>query len=102
MISLVTGREVSVEELLRVGERRLNLLRAFNAREGIGRAEDKLPKKMYQALQGGASDGVALTETEFEATIDMYYELAGWDVETGMPTKEKLESLGFDWLAGAF
>jgi len=102
MISLVTGWDVSVEELLAVGERRLNLLRAFNAREGIGRAEDKLPKKMFQALQGGVSDGVALTEAEIESALDMYYDLAGWDVATGMPTKEKLLSLGFSWLAEGF
>ncbi|HBX70742.1 MAG TPA: aldehyde:ferredoxin oxidoreductase [Chloroflexi bacterium] len=102
MISLVTGWEVSVAELLKVGERRLNLLRAFNAREGLGRNEDKLPMKMYQALKGGASDGVALSEAEFEAALDLYYELAGWDVKTGMPTKEKLENLGFSWLAEVF
>jgi len=102
MVSLVTGWDVTVEELLAVGERRLNLLRAFNAREGIGRAEDKLPKKMFQALQGGASEGIALTEAEFETALDTYYELAGWDIETGMPTREKLENLGFDWLARVF
>lgn len=99
MVSLVTGWEVTVDELLAVGERRLNLLRAFNAREGIGRAEDVLPLKMYQPLKGGASDGVALTISEMESALDMYYQLAGWDVETGMPTKAKLAELGFDWLA---
>ncbi len=98
MISLVTGWDVTVEELLAVGERRLNLLRAFNAREGIGRNQDKLPKKVFQPLKGGASDGVALTEAEFEAALDMYYELAGWDVETGMPTKTRLEKLGLSWV----
>jgi len=102
MVSLVTGWDVTVEELLAVGERRLNLMRAFNAREGIGRADDKLPKKLFQALQGGTSDGVALTEEEIESALDTYYHVAGWDVETGMPTKEKLESLGFSWLAEVF
>ena len=99
MVSLVTGWDVDVDELLAVGERRLNLMRAFNAREGIGREEDRLPKKMFQALKGGESDGVALTEEEIESALDMYYELAGWDVESGMPTREKLENLGFEWLA---
>ena len=102
MISLVTGWNVSVEELLAVGERRLNLLRAFNAREGFGRNEDKLPKKMFKALKGGASDGVYLTEAELETAKDLYYELSGWDVETGMPTKQKLNALGFSWLADMF
>jgi aldehyde:ferredoxin oxidoreductase len=102
MISLVTGWNVSVEELLAVGERRLNLLRAFNAREGFGRNEDKLPKKMFKALKGGASDGVYLTEAELETAKDLYYEISGWDVETGMPTKQKLNALGFSWLADMF
>jgi aldehyde:ferredoxin oxidoreductase len=97
MISLVTGWDVTVNELLTVGERRLNLLRAFNAREGIGRSEDKLPKKMFKALQGGDSDGVSLTEAEIETALDIYYELAGWDVETGMPTKTRLKELGLEW-----
>jgi aldehyde:ferredoxin oxidoreductase len=98
MIHLVTGWNVTVEELLTVGERRLNLLRAFNAREGIGRAADRLPEKMFQPLQGGASAGIALEEAEFAAALETYYDLAGWDAQTGAPTKEKLESLGFSGL----
>ena len=98
MVSLVTGWKLSVDELLVVGERRRNLQRAFNAREGIGRAQDKLPKKMFQALKGGESDGISLDEAEIETALDLYYQLAGWEIETGMPTKEKLEALGFFWL----
>jgi aldehyde:ferredoxin oxidoreductase len=102
MVSLVTGWQVTVDELLAVGERRLNLLRAFNAREGIGRAEDVLPAKLFQPLKGGASDGIALTTSEIESALDLYYQMAGWDIETGMPTREKLAALGFDWLVEMF
>lgn len=102
MVSLVTGWDVTVEELLAVGERRLNLLRAFNAREGMGRKEDALPMKMFKPLSGGASDGVSLTHDEIESALDMYYREAGWDINTGMPTKTKLNDLGFDWLAAMF
>ncbi len=28
-----------------------------------------------------------------------YYELAGWDKGTGMPTQSKLEELGLGWAA---
>ena len=60
-VRLVTGWEdFTVEELLKLGQRRLNLLRAYNAREGIGREDDRLPKKLYQALTGGPTDGVKL------------------------------------------
>ena len=99
MVRSVTGWELTIEDLLRIGERRLNLLRAFNALEGIGREADKLPRKMYKALQGGASDGIVLTKEEIETAKDIYYEIAGWSVTTGIPTREKLEQLDLGWVA---
>ena len=96
---LVTGWDLSVDELLAVGARRLNMLRAFNAREGIGREADKLPKKFFQALKGGASDGIALTQEEMEAAKDAYYRMAGFDVITGYPTRARLEELDLAWVA---
>ena len=98
-VRAITGWNVSLWELLKVGERRLNLMRAFNAREGIGREADKLPKKLSQALVGGESDGLAVTVEEVEKAKDTYYAMAGWDVVTGMPTRVKLEELGLAWVA---
>jgi aldehyde:ferredoxin oxidoreductase len=77
----------------------LNLLRTFNARDEVGREGDKLPKKMFQALVGGESDGIALTHEEIEQAKDWYYEDAGWDVKSGMPTRSKLEALALGWAA---
>jgi aldehyde:ferredoxin oxidoreductase len=100
LIRAVTGWQVTLEELQRVGERRLNLLRLFNAREGVGREQDTLPKRLFdEPLQGGASDGVSVTRAEFQAALDDYYELAGWDKRTGMPTEAKLKGLGLNDLA---
>ncbi len=98
-VRAITGWNVSLWELMKVGERRLNLMRAFNAREGIGREADKLPKKLSQALVGGKSDGVYVTEQEVEEAKDTYYAMAGWDVATGAPTRHKLEELGLAWVA---
>ena len=98
-VRLITGWEVTVEELQRVGERRLNLLRAFNAREGIGREADRLPKKLHKALVGGKSDGYVVTEDEVERAKDWYYAMSGWDVESGMPSRETLERLDLAWVA---
>src|SRR6185503_2709206 len=66
VVKAITGWEdFSLDELMVVGERRLNMMRAFNAREGIDRKADKLPKKFFKALQGeGPTAGVALTEAE--------------------------------------
>jgi aldehyde:ferredoxin oxidoreductase len=97
-----TGWDATMEELLKVGERRINLLRAFNAREGIGKEADVLPKKLFKPLEGkGPTAGVALTTEEFERARESYYRLAGCDPATGYPTPAKLADLGLDWVAGA-
>ncbi len=100
-IRKVTGWELTLDDLLRVGERRLAMLRVFNAREGFDREHDRLPKKFHQALQGGASDGIALSAGELESAKDMYYRMAGWDVATGNPGREKLVELGLEWVEDA-
>ena len=94
----VTGWNVSLWELLKVGERRLNLMRAFNAREGVGAEADTVPPKLLIPLQGGASDGVAVTTEEVETAKALYYQMAGWD-ENGRPTRAKLEELALGWVA---
>jgi len=97
-VRAVTGWNVSLWELMKVGERRLNLLRAFNAREGVGSEADTVPPKLLVPLQGGATDGVAITMEEMEAARALYYRMAGWD-EDGRPTRAKLEELGIAWVA---
>jgi aldehyde:ferredoxin oxidoreductase len=99
MIRAVTGWDVTVEELMAVGERRLNLMRTFNAREGLDRTQDKLPKKFFKALKGsGPTAGIALDEKEIEAAIDEYYRLARW-TEKGIPTAAQLKKLNIGWAA---
>jgi aldehyde:ferredoxin oxidoreductase len=43
LVNAVTGWRVSLYELMKVGQRRLNLLRVFNAREGFSRKNDVQP-----------------------------------------------------------
>ena len=99
LVKTVTGWDVTVDELMAVGERRLNLMRAFNAREGFDRKDDKLPKKFFKELKGtGPTAGIALTHTEVESALDGYYKLAEW-TNDGKPTKAKLEKLDLAWAA---
>jgi len=94
-----TGWDTTLEELLAIGERKINLMRAFNAREGIGKAADTLPRKLFQPLAGkGPTAGVALTQEEFERARAAYYELAGCDPATGYPSRAKLSELGLEWV----
>lgn len=98
-VQAVTGWDVDLEELMTVGARRVNLLKAFNAREGLTRADDTLPPRLFEPLAGGASDGSRYTREELEQALDDYYRMAGWDVETGNPTRERLEELDLGWVA---
>ncbi len=99
-VRAITGWNVSLWELIKVGERRINLLRAFNAREGADREADTLPPKMLRPLQGGATDGVSVTWEEFERGRALYYQMAGWD-EDGRPTPAKLYELALGWVVEA-
>ena len=99
MINAVTGWGVTVDELQAVGARRLNLFRVFNAREGFGRKDDKLPKKFFKALKGtGPTSDMALTHEEIDTAIDEYYRLAGW-TDDGVPTPETLKKYNVEWAA---
>ena len=99
MIRYVTGWDITVDELMEVGKRRVNLFRTFNAREGLDRKADKLPKKFFKQLQGaGPTAGIALTHEEIEAAIDEYYRLAGWTSD-GIPTRETLQKHDIEWAA---
>ena len=99
VLSAATGWNIDVAEIMKVGERRLNLMRAFNAREGKTRKDDALPRKFYKPLQGkGPTAGVAWKEEDLEHAKDVYFDLAGWDRTTGNPTAGKLKELELDWI----
>lgn len=99
LMRAVTGWAVTVFELQKLGERRINMLRAFNAREGYGRDQDTIPRKLTVPLKGGSSDGLFVTVEEVERAKDIYYAMAGWDVSAGTPQRAKLEELGIGWVA---
>ncbi|MCA9988794.1 MAG: aldehyde ferredoxin oxidoreductase family protein, partial [Anaerolineales bacterium] len=94
LMSGATGWDVDVEEISSIGQRRVNMMRAYNAREGLSRDNDTLPAKLLrQPLSGGRSDGIKLDEAELETAKAQYYEMAGWD-DNGTPTRETLSSMG--------
>jgi len=97
MVKAVTGWDVTVEELMTVGKRRINLLRTFNAREGFSRKHDQLPPRLHQALTGtGPTSGMAASVEELDLALDEYYKLAGF-TNDGVPTKETLKNLDIEW-----
>ncbi|MBE0408312.1 MAG: aldehyde ferredoxin oxidoreductase family protein [Anaerolineales bacterium] len=98
-VCMITGWDVTLNELLLLGERRLNLLRAFNGREGIGREADTLPQKLFKPLVGGPTDGLSIDAQEMNQALDWYYSMAGWDTTSGLPTRQTLEQINLEWVA---
>ena len=98
-VNAATDWDLTLEELLEIGERATNLARVFNAREGFTRQDDVLPERLYAPLGNGALEGEVFPRDAFESALTVLYGLKGWNPETGMPTRERLESLSLDWAA---
>jgi len=97
-VEAITGWETSLHELMLGAERSIVLARMFNVREGLGRKDDALFRRLHEPLPDGVLKGTTLERKEFQEAIDMYYEMMNWDKE-GVPTKGSLRALSLDWLA---
>lgn len=92
------GWDATIEELQEIGERRINMMRLFNAKLGFTRKDDKLPKKAFLPIEYTEGEIAQITPEQFEKALDVYYEYAGWDVETGLPKEETVKRLGLEWV----
>jgi len=95
----VTGWDTSLWELAKVGERALNMARAFNMREGLTEKDDWLPPRMFQTQNGGPIPDTAVDPRKLRKAKKTYYRMMGWDEDTGVPTVGKLEELDIPWVA---
>lgn len=91
------GWETSLHELMIIGERRINMMRAFNVREGFTSKDDVLPDRIFEPLPEGPSEGHQMNREEFETAKKTYYAFMGWD-EDGKPTEATLRRLSLGWL----
>jgi len=95
-INAATGWDMTMYELMKVGEKANTMARLFNNREGFTRADDNLPQRMFEPLQNGKLKGVSVDRKEFEEMLTIYYNIAGWD-DQGAPTYAKLAELDLLW-----
>ncbi len=95
-VNSVTGWNMSLYEMMKVGERANALMRLFNCREGFGPDDDVLPQRLHEGIGNGRLQGERIDPEEFLAARRLYYEMAGWDPDTGWPTPAKLAELGVD------
>lgn len=98
LVRAATGWDISLWEIMKLGERTITIKRAASVREGISRKDDRLPDRFFEPLEGGLLEGKALDRNEFEKAVDLYYDMMGWDRQTGVPTPGKLVELGLGWV----
>jgi len=88
IISAAAGLDMDEEKLTKIAKRNRILLRAFNNRRGMTRADEVPPedhwKKRFPELE--------------KQLLDAYYKYKGWN-ENGIPTKETLDGLGLGFVA---
>lgn len=93
LLSTATGKEYTTEKVMECGERIWNLERLFNAKSGLTNEDDKLPPRLTGTpVPKGPAVGKV---SRLEEMLPVYYEERGWD-KNGMPTREKLDSLGLE------
>ena len=94
LVRVVTGWDTTFFELLKVGERAVNLARVFNIREGFTAQDDNMPQRFF-VPHGSGPLKVALDPEAFQNAKDTYYDMMGWP--NGVPSPGKLGELGIDW-----
>lgn len=98
MVSAVTGWELGGEDLIRAGERIINLERILNLRLGVGPGLDRLPPRFTsEPLKEGACTGEVV---HLEDLLAEYYAHRDWP--GGVPSGKKRKELGLDEERGRF
>jgi aldehyde:ferredoxin oxidoreductase len=97
-LTCTTGKEYSLDDVQRMGDRIAALRIAFNIREGVRNVDLDMPGRMVGSppLKAGPLQGVTV---DLDTQVRDYLEAMGWDAETGVPNKETLEGLGLDFVA---
>jgi aldehyde:ferredoxin oxidoreductase len=107
LYSAVTGIKMNEVDLKKAGERAWNMMKVLNMREGFSRKDDVFPPRWLEPLNEGTTNEIppmdffgtkVLTAVDMEKMLDDYYDERGWDMEKGIPTKDKLIELELGWV----
>lgn len=100
MYNAAIGTSMTKEDVMMVAERIHTLERAFQARSGITKKDDFIKGPMTEEpVADGPLKGERVDPEKYLEALEEYYELAGWDMETGVPTRARLEKLGLGFVA---
>ena len=104
LLRSATGLNLSNEEIDQAAERVFNLERAIAIRNsGRSRGDDESVIPYFEMMDNWANPVLGQRHkadpTKFRKLMDEYYELRGWDQETGRPRRKALEKLGLGEVA---
>ena len=90
MLNTATGLNLTMEDFKLLGERIYMMKRLFNLKMGLTPEDDRLPKIVLNPVNEGGSAGKS---PNFERIKKAYYQYRTFDMNTGYPSKEKLNTL---------
>jgi aldehyde:ferredoxin oxidoreductase len=95
MVSVTTGFDFTLKDLLACGERTWLLKRGLGNRMGVSARNDRLPRRILTPLKEGSAAG---SVPDVEKLLREYYEVRGLD-KNGIPRREVLIKTGLGDLA---
>jgi aldehyde:ferredoxin oxidoreductase len=104
LLTVVTGKDFTEQDLHRAADREMLLERSFNAREGIRKIDD-YPHGFRWELEHGEChprydrSRYRMKLEDYTQILEEYYRLRGCNKETGIPTREVLEQVGLGYVA---
>ena len=95
MLNAITGWGVTLQDLVKTGQRIATLQHAFNLREGFKPSDFTMPPRIEgkPALKAGSLKDVTL---DLEGLKKQYYEAMKFDYTTGTIQKERIAELGLE------
>jgi aldehyde:ferredoxin oxidoreductase len=99
IVNAATGWDMSLDDLLKIGERAVNLARLFNLREGFTPKDDRLPERLFMPSEAGALSDYHIQHAEFDRALRDLYALKKWDLDTGAPSHQQLKDLDLEWIS---
>jgi len=92
LFHLVTGWDITIDEVKLTGERIFTLMRLLNLKLGYDVKNEKLPEIILKPLEGATEGHVP----NIDEQLDKWYKTRGWDRQTGQPPKDRLQKLGLE------
>jgi aldehyde:ferredoxin oxidoreductase len=99
MINASTGWDVTLDDIMKSGERIFQLSRSMTCKMGVTAKDDQLPEIAMRPIPDSGQEGHVPNMAKM---LPEYYAIRDWDKATGKPSKARMEKLDMGSLCGKF